>query len=358
MTWRILNRSLNIGPKTTVAVIHAVFWGVYLFFVFTLFMSNSVNSLEVKYHHRLPVFLLRIVFDISVFYTLYGYGIPKLLGKGRVRLFLIMAVGFLVFYTASRHLFEAWWYDNNTDFTPLAPREVPLWGQLMVRGLSGLFVTVMAGVGRFTFDWFRAQKEKQELETKRLTSELAYLKSQVNPHFLFNTLNNIYGLARKKSPVTEDAILKLSGMMRYMLYETNVPQVPLDREVQQLQDYIALQGLRYARQDVVTFHTEGNLPQFAMPPLLLVPLVENGFKHGRFSQPDDQLELSLVANEDSLTFQVENIIAPATEERDAAGGVGLENIKRRLALLYPNAHRLDFQTENNRFCATLEIQWK
>ncbi|HAA22498.1 MAG TPA: histidine kinase, partial [Cytophagales bacterium] len=271
--------------------------------------------------------------------------------------FILTAAGLFLAATLTRTHFELWWITLDNANNPVVDSELTLWNQYVVRGLTSLFVIAMAGLGRFTFDWFRQQKERKELERQRLTSELAYLKSQVNPHFLFNTLNNIYGLARKQSPETEDAILKLSGMMRYMLYETNVEEVPLSREVQQLQDYLSLQSLRYKQEEVATLSVVGDVESVQIAPLLLVPLVENGFKHGRFSQTGDRLQLSLQVEQDGLVFQAENPIAPKTEERDAVGGVGLGNIRRRLEILYPDRHTMTTEEENGIFRATLTLQW-
>ncbi|MEL6536171.1 MAG: histidine kinase [Bacteroidota bacterium] len=341
----------------SLVLLHTLFWAVYLYFVFTLFLSNDIRTLELRTRPRVAMFCMRVFWDFTCFYLLYGFGIPRLLAKGKTGYFIFMAVGLLVLATVTRTQFELWWITLNKANNPVVDSEIPFWTQYMIRGLSSLFVIAMAGLGRFTFDWFRQQKERKELESQRLSSELAYLKSQVNPHFLFNTLNNIYGLARKQSPDTEDAILKLSGMMRYMLYETNVEVVPLSREVQQLQDYLSLQSLRYKQEGVATLSVVGDIERVQITPLLLVPLVENGFKHGRFSQPGDCLRLSLQVEDNELIFQTENPIAPKTEQKDAVGGVGLDNIRRRLDILYPERHSLTTEEEDGIFRATLMVQW-
>ena len=338
--------------------LHAIFWVVYIYLVYTLWITNNIPEAEIKEGSRLPALGLRFVTEFFLFYTVYLWGIPRLLARGQIVWFILLVLFLFFSATFWRLQFEIWYVGQFPDVRFATNPDMPLGAQFIARGSSCGFVLIMAGVGRFTFDWFRSQKERKELEHQRLTSELAYLKSQVNPHFLFNTLNNIYGLARKQSPATEDAILKLSGMMRYMLYETNEAEVPLDREVKQLEDYLSLQSLRYARSEVARFETSGALEQYSIAPLLLVPLLENGFKHGRFSQPDDLLECNLAVSESGLEFQVINPVAPAMEQKDEVGGVGLENIRRRLALLYPERHTLEIRKENGHFEAMLTLQWK
>ena len=348
-----VRKRISWGP----AVVHGVFWAVYLYFLYTFYLSNDITTLALRAHPRFGIFILRVVWDISLFYIVY-YFISRWLAKGKAWWFVGLTVGLLLVGTALRTAFGIWWIDQSgaAYANPVVNADLPMVQQFGIRSLSSLFVIIMAGIGRFTFDWFRQQRERKELETQRLSSELAFLKSQVNPHFLFNTLNNIYGLARKHSPDTEGAILKLSGLMRYMLYETDTPEVSLTREVQQLHDYISLQSLRYAKPEVARVAIAGSIDAIEIAPLLLVPLVENGFKHGRFSQPDDQLDISLQVEEGELIFQVENPTVSATETKDEVGGVGLENIRRRLEILYAGRYTLTTEEENGRFRATLLIQ--
>ena len=337
-------------------LIHSIFWAIYGFAILSFYRGPNPPDAEDPGNIRFYIMGGRILADLFIFYLTYLWAIPKLLGQRRIGWFVVYAFLMIVGFTIARWTYDAMLMPTDAKFYIINP-QLPSFAQFFTRAFSSLFAFIMAGAGRFTFDWFLAQKERQVLEKERLSSELAFLKSQVNPHFLFNTLNNIYGLARKQNPATEDAILKLSGLMRYMLYETNAPEVPLARELQQLEDYLSLQALRYSRTEVATLHTSGQMEQHQIAPLLLIPLVENGFKHGRFSQPDDHLDMYLEVNEEALTFTATNPIAPRTETRDAVGGVGLENIRRRLELLYPNRHALSIAEEKGYFTATLTIQW-
>ncbi|MBD2699968.1 sensor histidine kinase [Spirosoma sp. BT702] len=209
-------------------------------------------------------------------------------------------------------------------------------------------------------DWFVHQQERVALTTERNTAELAFLKSQVNPHFLFNTLNNIYALAYAKSDAAPGAILKLSELMRYMLYEGNDQsteangplRVPLSKEVRYLENFVELEKLRVANAQV-HFSVEGNTDLFRIEPLLLVSFVENAFKHGDLTDPNNPLVLDLSVRNGTLRFDTLN--KKTRRQTDAIGGIGLTNVRRRLALLYPNRHRLQISDENESYACSLEL---
>ena len=211
--------------------------------------------------------------------------------------------------------------------------------------------------GKLALSLFRmrlavAGREKQLVEEK-LQSELRFLRAQTNPHFLFNTLNNLYHLARKRSDSTPDAILKLSGMMRFMLYECSAPRIRLSQEVNVIRDYLDLERLRYGARLDVGFQVEADEESRLIAPLLLLPFVENAFKHGASeSQGNTWVRIFLLLKNGELHFRVENAKDPS--ERMAAEGIGLKNVKRQLELLYP-AHSLELDDEGDRFSARLRI---
>ena len=184
----------------------------------------------------------------------------------------------------------------------------------------------------------------EALNVEKITMELAYLKSQINPHFLFNTMNNLYGLSLSEPEKTPDVILKISEMMRYMLYESNEERVPLTKEIEYLNSYIELEKIRYEGQTFVNFTVEGNTNNKRIAPLLLISFVENIFKHGDIQDSHNQVFISLKVEEKQLNFTQKNSIA--NREKDKMGGLGLKNVERRLFLLYPNKYTLNIKTEN------------
>jgi two-component system, LytTR family, sensor kinase len=206
-------------------------------------------------------------------------------------------------------------------------------------------------------DWFVHQQERRNLVNEKTTAELAFLKSQVNPHFLFNTLNNIYALAYTKSDAAPGAILKLSELMRYMLYDSNGPageslRVPLSKEITYLENFVALEKLRVTDAQV-EFRIEGNPDLYRIEPLLLVPFVENAFKHGHLTDPANPLVIDLSIRQGKLGFDTIN--RKANRQKDSVGGVGLQNVRRRLALLYPNRHVLRTTDTDTDYACHLEL---
>jgi len=200
---------------------------------------------------------------------------------------------------------------------------------------------------------FAAQKREQQLQNEKLASELNFLKAQTNPHFLFNTLNNLYGLARKKDDNTAPSIMKLSNIMRYILYECNAPTIPIRKEIRIIEDYIELEKLRYDDRLTVAFGVAIDNWEQDIAPLILIPFVENAFKHGAGeSRFDTHLKINLQLSEGQLWFQVEN----PRENEAVKNGIGLSNVKRQLELIYPDRHTLSIVPTNTTFSIELLLQ--
>ena len=201
----------------------------------------------------------------------------------------------------------------------------------------------------------RQQSEVRErrLIEEKLQSELHFLRAQTNPHFLFNTLNNLYHLARKRSEDTPEAILKLSGLLRFMLYECGSDRIPLRQEVQVIRDYLELERLRYDERLQLQFEVELDNERAPIAPLLLLPLVENAFKHGA-SESTGRPEISMTLRERGgrFTFSVRNTVDG--QSAPASDGIGLRNVRRQLELLYPS-HRLDVAQQDGLFSVKLEL---
>jgi hypothetical protein len=198
--------------------------------------------------------------------------------------------------------------------------------------------------------------KKEELEKGAVEAELYYLKSQMAPHFLFNTLNNIHTLVYKQAPAAPDAVMQLASLMRYMIYESNAPTVPLTREMEYLQDYLSLQQLRYKEQSVVDLTIEGATESCHIAPLLFIHLIENAYKHSPARLNSGDVKVRVEVKEDALTFSVQNPIGNTKDHiLDEPGGIGLPNVKKRLALLYPGQHMLDIHRTGETFIVILRI---
>lgn len=197
----------------------------------------------------------------------------------------------------------------------------------------------------------------REKQNENLKTELSLLRSQVSPHFMFNVLNNMVALARKQSDLLEPSLIKLSSLMRYMLYETGEQKVSLEKEIEYLQSYIDLQLQRFGKKLVVHVNVLPVDKQYDIEPMLLIPFVENAFKHGTGMIGQPQIDISLQAFNNNLYFTVKNKYDPSSQEvKDSASGIGLANVQRRLELLYSkNQHKLVISRDNNTFSIALQI---
>lgn len=196
---------------------------------------------------------------------------------------------------------------------------------------------------------------KQELEQQAIKSELDYLKFQINPHFLFNTLNNIHTLVYNNAPSAPDALMKLSSLMRYMIYEANSNVVPLTREIEYLRDYIALQQLRYKPNPIVDFKVVGDAEKFQIAPLLFIHLLENTYKHSPSDIKKHSITVMLELSGRSIKAIFTNQINLNSHKIKSTGGVGINNVIKRLKLLYPNQYSLDVDKSENIYKVELRI---
>ncbi|MET0638157.1 MAG: sensor histidine kinase [Chitinophagaceae bacterium] len=219
-----------------------------------------------------------------------------------------------------------------------------------------IFYIILYSVYGMTFYFIRyayyRELQQKELELQNRESELSFLRSQINPHFLFNSLNNIYSLVYLKSEHSLEAIAGFSELLRYMLYDT-LQDVPLEREVDYIRKYIDLQQLRYEYPVKTDLQVKGNLEDVFIPPLLLIPFVENAYKHGVVSEQGDGIVISIDAGSSEVRFYCQNKIS--RDKKDLTGGIGLRNLRRRLQLLYPGKHQLEIMDGPVYFIVKLEL---
>jgi LytS/YehU family sensor histidine kinase len=210
-------------------------------------------------------------------------------------------------------------------------------------------------VFRLAIDWFENREKRKELEKQNIKTELALLRSQVNPHFLFNVLNNINSFANKNSEKTSFAIIKLSDLMRYMLYEAKEDKVFIEKEIKHIENYIDLQKLRYKIPGLIEFDSSCSNSNIKIPPMLFIPFIENAFKHGKKTN-GSKIKIKLEVSDKEINFSCSNQIRLLNDtERNEPGGIGIENIKRRLKILYPEKHQLIVKNSNNIYTVNLSI---
>lgn len=216
---------------------------------------------------------------------------------------------------------------------------------------------VMLVGAKFGWDAFRKQTEVEQLKRLVTESELQFLKSQVNPHFLFNNLNNLYAYALEKSDKTPAIILKLSSLLRYMLYDCKEEQVPLEKEVKYLEDFIELQELQIEHRGKISFGLEGQTGGLFVAPLIMIVFVENCFKHSTSSQSSAiEINVQVKVVDQQLELICWNTFSEQNNTNDLSKGIGLENVKSRLQLLYPHAHELVIDKSNGRFTVHLTLE--
>ncbi len=209
---------------------------------------------------------------------------------------------------------------------------------------------------RLILDKQKTDKLVKEKENENLKTELSLLRSQVSPHFMFNVLNNMVSLARKKSDLLESSLIKLSSLMRYMLYETEEEKVSLEQEIDYLHSYIDLQKQRFGKKLTVNVSLDVGDDQYQIEPMLLIPFVENAFKHGTGFIEAATIQIDLTAEKNILQFGVRNKYDPlSTDTKDASSGIGLNNVRKRLNLLYNNDHTFMITKNGNWFTVSLQI---
>jgi hypothetical protein len=224
---------------------------------------------------------------------------------------------------------------------------------LVISLLVAGFNTAIAVTNR----WSEEEQARKEIEKEHVESKLAFLQNQVNPHFLMNTLNNIHSLIDVDQQLARDAVIKLSSMMRYLLYESGRGTTTLQREIEFLKSYLELMQLRVDKSVNVELHVPDNFRNVTIPPLLFIPFIENAFKHGVSYREPSSMIFKLSQFSDRLEFHSENTIPAFLAEKpsDYQGGFGLENIKKRLEMLYGNRHSISIENADNRFIVNLTI---
>jgi LytS/YehU family sensor histidine kinase len=295
------------------------------------------------FHGQLGLPLLEAIWKVLVVAGLYAvfiylnlqWGIPKLLLKQRYTFFAVFIIGI----TLLCGLLQTWIFEVlNRVGSPIIRDGNNAYWISVANSATMIFITSSLKIIKNSLE---QQQKNRELTTENLQTELKFLKTQVNPHFLFNTLNNLYALTLTKSDQAPEIVIKLSSILRYMLYECNEKLVFLNKEIEYLRNYIELEELRMGGQDYIRFHVEGNADRRMLAPLLFTPLLENAIKHGLNRSTDDSwVHIDMKIDGDELEFVIENSKSDkmATVPIKSDGGIGLINVRRRLELLYPQKH--------------------
>ncbi len=295
--------------------------------------------------------LINIAFYMLVVYINLGYLIPRFLNQKNFMTYVLLLLAMVAVFTPIKVMLLYITYEE------VDPREFLVMNQ---HTIFLLLFTIAGGstVIKIISDWQRHQRDRKDLETQRMQSEIKFLKSQINPHFLFNTLNSLYALTLKKSDKAPEIVIKLSEMMRYMLYESNERRVPLQKEVNYIQNYLALEALRQSGHADIRFNVEGQITDQTIAPLIFIPFLENSFKHGLNHQiSDGYVHVTMKVLDNKLLLRILNskpAQLPQPSEK-TSGGIGLANVQRRLNLLYPNQYKLDIEDSDKEHIVELSL---
>lgn len=338
--------TINLRPKNNEGFYKILFqvfmWAIWI--GYPLINTDYDNPASVIFLKML--FVVRLV-EIPLFYFIVHYLIPKVFRKNGVTTYLIILTVICLAFIFAESYIKVWVnpdYKNSYTFFIFFPV---------------IFVAALGtGYGLVTA-YMEQENLRREENQERLRSELSFLRSQISPHFIFNVLNSIVYLIRSKSDLAESVTIQLSELIRYMLYETDTKQVPVSKEVDYLKNYIDLQKVRYGDDVNITVTISGSDSSLTIEPMLLIPFVENAFKHGVGMVIDPKIEIDLNYDKTDLIFEVKNLIGPeSTDQKDFSSGIGLKNVRRRLELLYPEKHSLEISDSDGEFTVILKIDLK
>jgi two-component system, LytTR family, sensor kinase len=325
---------------------HVTFW-VSIWLIFTLLESDGTNFFEILLNE-----FINVIFYIILIYVNLYYLIPRFLTEKLFWLYGILLLALVVIVTPAKIvIFYIRFYNSPDIQTSLLIEQQWLFiFNFIIVGGSTIFKIIS--------DWAKHQRERKELERQTMQSELNFLRSQINPHFLFNTLNSLYALTLKKSDKAPETVLKLSEIMRYMLYECNERRVPLEKEITYMKNYLELEKLRHGDGVNIEFNIFGEVNNKVIAPLLLIPFLENAFKHGVKNQiKKGYVKINMTLDNQYLLFDISNSkpTGVVRKSSDRSGGIGLVNVQRRLNLLYPRKYDLEITNSIEEYKVFLKL---
>lgn len=326
--------------------------------IFTWLLILFINYIFLRYYdinfYLFSYILIWLVYVI-LYYTCYSFLIPVLLLKRKFFLYsacsllLILALYFAIQVVVTGN-FE-FLLGPDMGGHPVFNRNLLL--------LYGLLLVYIASISTKVLIKIKNNEEKkEEIMEKRISTELLYLKQQVNPHFLFNTLNNIYALSIKSPEITPAAILKVSSILRYTLYKSDNPLALLKDELEIISSYIDFQKMRFKNGLPITYNVSGPIDDFKIEPFILLPLIENAFKYGMANINDTFINIQITINSNNLKFSISNKKCYTTESDLEHSGIGIKNIKRRLDLVYPDCHKFKIVDKDEIFSVSMDLPRK
>jgi LytS/YehU family sensor histidine kinase len=325
----------NIGRLSP----HLIGWGALLL---VILLQNDLSDWEFEDYYSITGLIVFI--GIAVYINLY-FLIPRYLF---LKKYLHYGISVSILILSTSLLITIWM--SKFD-------QIDWVSRFIVLVINVLFSLLMTSAGKFLFEYLQKMIKLKEIENKQLQSELNILKSQVNPHFLFNTLNNLYGLiTQNENQKAAEITLKLAELTRYLLESSKTEKISIKRELQFIEDYLCLEKIRFRNTTEIKFDISGIDKEVSVAPFLFIPLVENAFKHGLQTVTEKSFaHFSLAIQGDDLFFEARNSIGKKIQNHSTSG-TGITNLKKRLQLIYPEKHQLDIENTANFYKVTLHLE--
>ena len=348
------------NKKILTGAIHVLGWGIFFALPFFFYRGEGVSITLNRYLGYCFVPLSCLI----IFYTNFLWLIERQLFRRKVSAFILSNIVLVMLLGASLHFWQDFHRKHLSEPTPKALKELqeslprPPRYVFIARDMMLMALTVALSVAiKMTGGWYETENEKQELKKAQAEAELQNLKSQLNPHFLFNTLNNIYSLIAISPERAQSAVLELSKLLRYVLYENTQPYVPMEKELEFNHNYIELMRLRLARHVQVDVNIPTGLCRgYKIAPLLFITLIENAFKHGTSASTRSFVKINMSEPSPGvIECDIENSSFPKNETDKSGSGIGLKNLSRQLELLYPGKYNLHAERDSHIYRSMLTI---
>ena len=329
-----------------------VFWNIFFWFAVALVSDQYGLASTIK------VGLAFFLFYGLVIYVNLKFLVPQFLAKGQYFVYVILLLMLIFSSIPPSQILLKILLQNDHEIYHLYIEQQPF----VEYFINCLFFVILSLLFKFAQDWIEYRQKSEAIQNESLQAELNYLKAQVNPHFLFNTLNSLYALTLQKSVRSPQIVQRLKSIMQYMIHDSNEASVTLKRELDYMDSYIELERIRQGEHTKIQYTVTGDIDQQKIAPLLLVPFLENSFKHGlNQNATNPWVDLHIDVQSQSIQFNLRNNKPLKRTNRitnDSNKGIGLVNVKRRLKLIYPNRHELKIDDSENEFVVNLNIDFK
>ena len=341
--------------KSVVVALHLGYWICYcilLAFIYTILRMTPGGGHNPALHFTKFIIAFLIIPGILGFYSFYSFLFDKYLNKKRILTLCLLGIGVSYIAASVGGLVTLILFGRNFLFDDTVLVSIPL---TLIMSVIPI-VNGVLGLGMKGFiSWYGDIKLKENLNKKNYEMELALVKNQINPHFLFNTINNIDVLIAKDATQASAYLNKLSDIMRFMLYETKTEVIPLVKELSYIEKYIDLQKIRNSNTNYVNYVVDGDSDNLMIAPMLFIPFIENAFKHTENKKLDNAINIKIFITKEKIIFDCENKFSEDLQNKSDQSGLGNELIEKRLMLLYPNKHSLEVSTLNKTYKVKLTI---